>query len=381
MKKRFLSLMLLMLLALPQLGLAKNAYSITEVRQQAEKGWHKTYTAHGREIKVDVQPLVPAVDKVPVSRCQHQDFPITLPEGDPLWHKVRHDGPGSFLVQRSSPGEEPAGALLVGGEKLSAKPWRVWLEGFDLESAYINSNPITFGELTGWLSNTLKSLGLDPSMIDLMQPEEIMSHAYYAKDQVSFLAPGWSSFHWPQQLHGMPVMWKIFRAFTDQQNFDCGTRAELSLCYRQPDNFWLGIHLIQPVETLAEDIPLAGFDSVLKALEKEIEAGRLRQVLHMKLGYALFEAPGYTPKEVRNRERDFYAFPVWNIGCLYTRDPKKEVEPVFVAEEDPHFFHPQNSLSYREILVNAQTGRLLNPLGKMNKAVIYPGFEAWERRK
>ncbi len=333
--------MLLTLLALPQLGLAKNAYSITEVRQQAEKGWQKNYKAHGREIKVDVQPQVPAVDKVPVSRCQHQDFPITLPEGDPLWHKVRHDGPGSFLVQRSSPGEEPAGALLVGGEKLSAKPWRVWLEGFDLESAYINSNPITFGELTGWLSNTIKSLGLDPSVIDLMQPEEIMSHAYYAKDQVSFLAPGWSSFHWPQQLHGMPVMWKIFRAFTDQQNFDCGTRAELSLCYRQPDNFWLGIHLIQPVETLAENIPLAGFDSVLKTLEKEIEAGRLRQVLHMKLGYALFEAPGYTPKQVRNRERDFTPSPSGTSAACTPGTLKKRWSPSLWLRRIPIFSTPR----------------------------------------
>lgn len=373
MKKRLLALFLLTAIALPLFAQAKTGYSIAEVRQQAAQGWKQTYKAHGREIAVDVMPQVPAADKVPVSRVQHLEVPVTLPADDPLWHPIRDDGPGEFLVQRSVPGEEPAGSIRMGGEKISAKGWRVWYEGFAPELMPLSGNPITFGEIASWLGGTLVSLGLDPGIIQLSQPEDIQSHAYYGAKEGEYLAPGWASFHWPQMLHSLPVVGTFHRAFF-QFGPEGGTRTEVRLVYRQPDNFWLGVHLVQPVETIAEDLPLAGFSQVVGTLEKEIAAGFLRQVLHMKLGYALFEAPGYTQKQIRDKSRSFYAFPIWSIGCIYVTDPKKKADPIYVDHIDPYYYDPHNSLAYREIMVNAHTGKLINPQTRKVEAIIYPGI-------
>jgi len=68
---------------------------------------------------------------------------------------------------------------------------------------------------------------------------------------------------------------------------------------------------------------------------------------------------------------------VWRIGCQYVKDAKTKVSEVFVDKEDPYFYDPKNSLTYREILVNAQTGELINPLKPSVKAVTYPGMISW----
>ncbi len=372
MKRRLTALFLLSLLTLPWFTQAKETYAIRDIRQQAAQGWKGSYKAHGRDITVDVMPQIPSVDAVPVYRVKHLAVPVSLPANEPLWHPVRDDGPGEFLVQRSAPGEEPAGSLRVGGEKISAKGWRVWHEGFTPELQPISGNPITFGDIASWLGSTLVSLGLNPGIIQLIQPEYIESHAFYTQVEGEFLAPGWASFHWPQIISGIPVVGTFHRAFI-QPNFEGGTRTDISLVYRQPDNFWLGVHLVQPVETITEDLALAGFPQVINTLEKEISAGFLRQVLHMKLGYALFEAPGYTSRQVSDKTRSFYAFPIWSIGCIYVSDPKKKADPVFVDETDPYFYDPHNTLAYREIMINAQTGQLINPKSRKVDAIIYPG--------
>lgn len=380
--KRMLALLMAALCLLPALAQAKSYYTIQEVKAQAAAGWQKSYQAKGREITIDVMPQVPEVDKVTVSRCQHQDINYTIPQDDPLWRDLRVDGLGRFFIQYSPQGEEPAGALVVNGEKRSAKPWRTSYMGFSPDTAYIPGNPTTFGEITAWLQGVMASLGLDAGIIHLAEPESISTHAFYGPREGEFLAPGWASFNWPQMLHGLPIIGEFSRAFVfGRSQLSAGTRADFSLCYKGPDSFWLGVDTVAPVEILAEDIPLSGFDKVIDSLEKEIEAGRLRQVLDMKLGYYLFEAPGYTqpPQNTPyDRTRSFYALPVWRLGCQYVESAKAKVREVYVDKIDPYFYDPKNSLTYQEIMVNAQTGELIDPLKPSIKAITYPGFKTWK---
>ena len=376
--KCVLAALMAALLFLPALAQAKRYYSIQEVKAQAAAGWQGSYQARGREIIVDVVPQVPDVDKVPVSVCRHQEINFTVPQDDPLWRDLRSNDLGEFFFSYGS-ADDAEGALRVDGKKVYALPWRTSYWGFLSETAYIPGNPITFGELTAWLSSVMNSLGFDPSIIQLSNPEAISAHAFYGPREGEFLAPGWASFSWPQMLHGLPIIGDFYMAFVrEDSQWMAGTRTDISLCYTQPDDFWLGALLVNPVEMLAEDIPLSGLDKVIESLEKEIAAGRLRQVLDMKLGYFLFEAPGYTPpKGPLDKARSLYAFPVWRIGCQYVKDAKTKVSEVFVDKEDPYFYDPKNSLTYREILVNAQTGELINPLKPSVKAVTYPGMISW----
>ena len=372
--KKVWAALLLTALALPLPGQAKEGYAIAEIRNQAARGWTQTYRAHGREIRVNVMPRIPEADKVPVSRCQSLSFPFTIPQDDPLWHSLRQEQPGDLFIQRSAPGEEPAGGLTVKGKRVSAKPWKVLYEGFSKEGAYIAGNPVTFGELSGWTGETLRTLGVDPAVIRADQPQEIRSHAFYGANEGEFLAPGWASFHWPQVIDGLPLL--CGHPFSRVESGRAGTGV--SLCYQSPDNFWIGVHLLTPVEKLAEDIPLAGFSRVVAALEEEIAAGRLRQVLQMRLGYALFEAPGYTARQVRDWERTFYLFPVWIVDAVHADSARAEAKPVYVEEEDPYFYDPHNSLSFAVLLINAQSGEMINRETRKAGEVSLPRFFRWE---
>ncbi len=377
--KCVLAALMAALLFLPALAQAKRYYSIQEVKAQAAAGWQGSYQARGREIIVDVMPQVPDVDKVPVSVCRRQDLSPTIPQADPLWRGLRMDYPGDFMINYGLKEEEPAGALMLGGKKVSALPWKSTYWDFSPEEAYIPGNPTTFGEITSWLPGVLSVLGFDPGIIDLNNPEQIYTHAFYGPREGEYLAPGWGAMTWPLLIHGLPVIGDYNKAFIFKNpSFNAGARAEVSLCYQRPDLFWLQVSMVASVETLAEDIPLSGFSEVLESLEQEIAAGRLRQVFDMKLGYHLFEAPGFAPPGGgRDLARPFYAFPVWRVGCLYVEDARQKVDPVFVEDEDPYFYDPKNTLSYHDILVNAQTGELINPLKPSVKAVTYPGMISW----
>lgn len=352
MKKRLSSLVLLLILTLPFSGQAKNFYTVQEIKAQA----------HEREITIDVMLQVPDVDKVPVYLCQVLPVTLTIPPNDPLWQDGQRAFPGEFLVSYGPPGEDPAGILRVKGEYLSAKPWPVTYDGFSPDTAYIPGNPITFEEIGGWLLEQMKALGLDPGLIDVKQPDSITSHAYYGAREDEFLAPGWARFNWPQLIDGIPVWGRFHRAFLEP-DFLAGTIAEVTLTYRQPDLFSLGGRLATPIKKTAEETPLIGFEAIIAALEGEIAQGRLRRVIHVKLGYALFEDRGFTPEKHLDFSRFLYAFPVWHIGCIYVRDAAGQAADV----SDPY-----SAPYYREILVNAQTGELINPLKPSVEAVIYP---------
>ncbi len=55
---------------------------------------------------------------------------------------------------------------------------------------------------------------------------------------------------------------------------------------KNPEHFsFSGNFLVAEKTRLAEDVPLASFDRIISAMEKEISAGRLRQVFDLNFGY------------------------------------------------------------------------------------------------
>lgn len=97
------------------------------------------------------------------------------------------------------------------------------------------------------------------------------------------------------------------------------------------------------------DVPLASLQSVQAAIEKEIEAGHIRQMYSMRLGYLLYSNPGM----------DDYAWavPRWVVECDYiTKDNEKKVE-------DFHEFDPELELwdrwEFLQMPVDAQNAELI----------------------
>ena len=83
-KKSISILLLFTTLVVGTSGFATEYFTIGEVLEQAGTGWHKTYSAHGREIVVDVDAMVPDVKSVPVSKCKYSEYPPNITDGTGL---------------------------------------------------------------------------------------------------------------------------------------------------------------------------------------------------------------------------------------------------------------------------------------------------------
>ena len=128
--------------------------------------------------------------------------------------------------------------------------------------------------------------------------------------------------------------------------------------------------MIKPDEKLVNEVPLCSFDTVIKAVEDEINAGHIRKVFQLDLGYALYDDPEYT-KPV-GAAGHYYAVPAWRLNCLYVPNAKKEL-----PERDADVFEC-DTLESATILVNAQTGAMLDFMRTDKQRAAYPGFISWD---
>ena len=70
MKKRFAILLALILILVCAVASAQEYYTLPEIREQAETGWHETYTdKYGRTRQVDIDIEVFGEERVPVIKA------------------------------------------------------------------------------------------------------------------------------------------------------------------------------------------------------------------------------------------------------------------------------------------------------------------------
>ena len=58
MKKPLIVVTLLLLVLCIGASAAETCFTLPDIREQAKQGWHQTYTAHGREVVVDIEIVV-----------------------------------------------------------------------------------------------------------------------------------------------------------------------------------------------------------------------------------------------------------------------------------------------------------------------------------
>lgn len=181
----------------------------------------------------------------------------------------------------------------------------------------------------------------------------------------------------------MSHIWQAVKTQSDTHRIDeIWHYTNASLCY---DGYRGGISSIflTPLavqETLADDIPLCSFDKVLSAVEAEVTAGHIRKVYEMELGYVLYNEPGvYRPQGASDQELEnayqsarYYLKPMWQINCLYVENSKGKLQETASCTDDE-----RNSSDYRELLVDAQTGELVQPNTEKERCE-FMGFLFWE---
>ncbi|MEG2604862.1 MAG: hypothetical protein RSB91_07975, partial [Clostridia bacterium] len=129
-------------------------------------------------------------------------------------------------------------------------------------------------------------------------------------------------------------------------------------------------------DTIAEDVPLCGFDKIKETLDKEITAGHVRKIFDVDLGYTLYNTPGMTNKSGFQRTAVFYAIPAWQVHCLYVDSGKKEMRDYSGLDVDE-----RNTQEAKTVLINAQTGEIIPSLEKEKGCLDYQGFISWEEAR
>ncbi|NLO84261.1 MAG: hypothetical protein GX096_02365 [Clostridiales bacterium] len=289
MKTVSLFLLICLILLQPANILAVGNYATLEdIKQEAMKGWHQSYEAHGRTIAIDVSTIkIPKVQQVPVYKLSSAG-----PVADDLLAGLNVVNNAGFLN---------AAAGNLWGETYKARyvdykineyftlenaRWEMRTDGSEmtLQDAYDFSYALIHRIYGEELAGTLQLEGIHVlGKIYAIKPED---HSL----QDALTQNGSYTFHYRQYLGAIPIFQgdgPVFeKAVKNEPYLDISCSAETEVFSTQDYALFGGIARIQ--ETLHEDIPLSPIGTLIAVLEDEISAGRLRAVESIELGYLIY---------------------------------------------------------------------------------------------
>ena len=171
-------------------------------------------------------------------------------------------------------------------------------------------------------------------------------------------------------MHDIPILGNAAQNYSDIQKYESIYEPEFYFLQIQSENSYrIGAHLVIEDKIVYEDIPLINFNDIKPEIEKLIEEGRIRDVHHVSLGYILYLEPDHNGKY-------FYLIPSWVVECDYFKSAKVEADLYVDTLNNDNY--TQNA-RYRKLVINAQTGRLLNPENKRSDRSDAPKIITWEQ--
>lgn len=280
--------------------------------------------------------------------------------------------PKIILYRSPDPDAEPAGSEVIDGQRMTAQPYKAYYPPLDPQTAYIPANALTLEDITQIVQRDMDLLGLDRALM-YPEPRVIETHSFYRQDIEKPLAPGWGQIDWPLAFEGIPLIIDIGDNWV--------SRMAIDMTIRGRDLYRTGFAMLNREETVAEDVPLCGFDRVIGTLEAEIEAGRLREVFEIRLGYAPYQEDG-VPEDIRalpRARRSYYLKPVWTAQVIWGKSAQASTGELVYGDE-PGYRDPRNSAYQEYIIIDAQTGDMVRLPGSQARFEdsYYRGFLSWE---
>ena len=336
-------------------ALGEGYYTLPEIREQAETGWHETYTdKYGRMRRVDIDIEVLGEEKAPVIKaCWDDPYKLLFQgEKDPYGEITEEvdKGRGEYVFLYSS----------VRGMKV------------DLDQKYGEAygNDLTPREVYAFIKQRLQEQGVDQ---DYIWERPYTFSLVYGQDKKSgevLVPPVYYIRLWPQE-QGLPIMEHVGSAFQRNLNVPFST-ANLMIWMRDQENYSCAVSDFDVQEVLAEDIPLCSVDKVIEGARKIIEDGHICQVLSLRFGYVVYTDPNYQRKrgETANDMPAGYLVPSWVLECYMLNNPK-------VDKLSEH-------AGVRTLVINAQTGEMLDWFDTSHHGRgdgRYKGFISWDKVK
>jgi len=398
--------LLMALFLLPALACGE-AYTIGEVREQVKElgRWTKTYTDdYGRKVEVDVAPIVPEAEKVPVLKAdspaitEENVYHVFPPESMEVTVRERAI---DFTCSDQEKGEDVA--IWISNPEGFTYPESEWGIGID----YRKHKPAKSTKNSEVI--LLKGVYCMPDEIDeeepylgesnftvrqaLAQAEERLSGFFPDYNMqldlyrfgVTEATPPYYTLDVRQKMRGIPILqsaqssvenglsketlgiaipeeWRIYF------NLSWGLFRYPAWCLETSDTkFSISCRPLKEAAVLADDVPLCGMDTILQTLGQRIEKGNIRSVYSLRFGYCCYF----------DENEEIVLYPVWQVECDYMFKPRENMQIYKEHMEGP----VTTRLYYRPMIVNAQTGEFMDPLELRENLLDCPEIITWEDAK
>ena len=342
---------------------AQEFFTISQVREQAAAGWHAVYQAYGREITADVDVSIPDVEQVPVEKLEFARMEPLFPEEETGLHYIIRPEDNVFAFATDDFIEQIPNKIekTYDGCVLDPQEW---------ERAYAAGSGLTLSGAVEITRQALTVMGLPESSWDLAHPYRLATFGFRHPKTKEAAAPGEYMIYFHQLVNGIPLLNHAGAAYYWKTRGN--TTIHLNVSVIASDMYDISCRMLKSSGRMADDVPLCSFAKALEAAEREILAGHIRKIYGLKFGYLFYENPD--DGTISARTDHFCAVPVWQLDCLYLKNPRAEL-PEYGQDETGD---EQNSLEYSNLIINAQTGEMQDFMSEKKDRAIYQGFLAWE---
>ena len=371
--------------------------SINELQTEANIEWKKDYVdRYGRTVSVDVTPIIPQVDKVPIQIMENQILPV---------ENVLNIYPQSMVQEEIDKVDEEVVILHYlnqernerGAVYICQEGGKLVLFEYDDLNTKIKKTTTKLESFSGiqYCSNEVERLypyfdGYDFTVQDSIDCANKALGKFFPDYNLdlditwAMIVPNTRPCYvctLRQKIDGIPILMGAGDIARGTNEKEMGFKFPKSW-KTKGEEYWGGFirplwdfiayvdggyqiqfRPLKKIVSLVDDVPLCTFDEVISSVEKQIEHGNIRNVYEMRFGYCCY----------LDENGQIVLYPVWQIECDYFFNPK---------EEQKHYAEMEDGqvtlgLDYHTMIVNAQTGEFMNPADLKDNLLKCPDIITW----
>lgn len=374
--KHILALALIAMVLLAQAASAASPnLTISQVREEAAAGWHETFEGPHGPVVVDMDITVPEVEKAPVVDVLY--IMHERPELMELWpdrvkEESRNDGIIFYHYIETAGQHNPALPPDLDANNVGQDTYTLYADQTDWNVPLAEDNTLTLNEAIAIVQESLVPYNIDDLEFEWEHPRELL-RSRYRKGSTSkgifdgepLTNEGYLEFFVHQMFAGIPhIKDNVFtfdnasikqpELYTGDFHLWCHVASESS--------YWVSGSIGVEVNRPYDDIPLCSLDKVKAAITPLIEKGNIGEVLGLELGYVSYRTGMEPMIPLRN-------VPTWVLSCRYYPDGK-----AYTMDYDLSKVHVNGTTQFRYLLVNAQTGELIDPASDAADRTMAPSI-------
>lgn len=335
------------------------AESLSVISNQVPEEWVETIETPKGSVDISVTIETPMVDAMPIIKTGISNVSMVSDEIVQYYENQEHtfspfscrndEYSFSFVLNNTHRPKEKS-KNEVGWESSVLD-----LNHLDWNTTFAQDNPISLSDAWEIMSQeVMRCYGLNAAtdlMIDNITLEGRLSE--YNKKTGEILGyigdVGRYVFDCRQAFRGVPLLGNASMGFVKSLKSDSifGERLCVVGYIASGDSFTFRYSLTKEVELVAEDVPLASFSEIRNVIVDLVKAGNVRDIFTLRLGYVQFLDA--------DDKNVFWCIPCWVVESAYYSSSKAKTK-------EYEGFSYKSRADYQMLIINAQTGKLIDPL-------------------